>query len=322
MMIHFGMSTFDGYELSPGDKPATLYAPDRLDVAQWVSIARDAGMRYIILTAKHVAGFALWPTRHSDYHVGNSGNTTDIVGVFVDECRKKGIIPGLYYCSWDNHHLFGSQTPAMVRPNDSYTSAAYQEFQALQLEELLTGYGEIGELFFDIPGLIPRHERNRCYQQFADWQPDMLVAMNQGLNDGTKFRVSYAWPTDVLVLEKFLPHSNHWHRRWRVIEGRDHYLPGEFFDTVGWYWFHVPQDRPRSDMELLGMYLTARTRQTNFVLNVGPDQHGQIPDPFAQALLRLGRNIERVGAGEIPPEEDLHFYPYPVPDGEGPIPLT
>ena len=62
MFIHFGMSTYDGDELSRGDKPASLYAPDKLDIDQWVSVARDAGMKYMILTAKHVAGHCLWPT--------------------------------------------------------------------------------------------------------------------------------------------------------------------------------------------------------------------------------------------------------------------
>jgi len=93
MFIHFGMSTFDGDELSKGDKPSTFYAPDKLDVDQWVSIARDAGMKYAVLTAKHVAGHCLWPTKHTDYQIGTSGNKTDVVGAFVEACRKRGVLP-------------------------------------------------------------------------------------------------------------------------------------------------------------------------------------------------------------------------------------
>ncbi len=104
MFISYGMSTYDGDEFSKGDRPSTTYAPDRLDVAQWVGVARDLGCRYAVLTAKHVAGHALWPTRHSDYHVGTSGNPTDVVRAFTEACRRAGIQPGLYYCSWDNHH--------------------------------------------------------------------------------------------------------------------------------------------------------------------------------------------------------------------------
>ena len=67
MFLHFGMSTFDGHELSDGRSPASLYAPDALDVDQWISVARDAGMAYAVLTAKHVAGHCLWPSRHTAY---------------------------------------------------------------------------------------------------------------------------------------------------------------------------------------------------------------------------------------------------------------
>src|SRR5512133_1803101 len=94
MFIHFGMSTFTGDELDKGNSPAQLFNPSRLDVAQWISVARDAGMTYAVLTAKHVAGHCLWKTAHTPYSVLNSGNTTDIVDVFVNECNKKGIKPG------------------------------------------------------------------------------------------------------------------------------------------------------------------------------------------------------------------------------------
>src|SRR6185436_18362647 len=95
MFIHFGMSTFDEDEFSKGDKPAGFYNPVNLDVTQWIDVAREAGMKYAVLTAKHVAGHCLWPTRHSNYHVGNSGNKTDVVAAFVKACNQKGILPGL-----------------------------------------------------------------------------------------------------------------------------------------------------------------------------------------------------------------------------------
>ena len=114
MFIHFGMSTFSGAELGSGKDPCSLYNPTNLDVDQWVKVARDAGMKYVVLTAKHVSGHCLWPSKFTDYHVGNSGNKTDVIGAFVNACSKYGILPGFYYCSWDNHHLFGSATPTNV----------------------------------------------------------------------------------------------------------------------------------------------------------------------------------------------------------------
>ena len=154
MFLHFGLSTFDEDELSRGDKPSTLYAPDQLDVDQWVQVARDAGMRYAVLTAKHVSGHCLWPSRHTNYHVGTSGNTTDVVEAFVTACQKHGILPGLYYCSWDNHHLFGSVTPSMTSFELGFTTAEYRAFQLAQIEELLAQYGPIAEVWVDIPIFI------------------------------------------------------------------------------------------------------------------------------------------------------------------------
>ena len=110
MFIHFGMSTFVGKELPTGNDPLETYAPAALDVGQWISVARDAGMKYAILTTKHVAGHCLWPTKHTDYSVANGPYKTDVVEKFVTACREKGVLPGFYYCSWDNHNRFGSRT--------------------------------------------------------------------------------------------------------------------------------------------------------------------------------------------------------------------
>src|SRR5438093_1302814 len=74
MFIHFGMSTFVGKELPGGQDPSSTYAPDKLDVDQWVQVARDAGMKYAVLTAKHVAGHCLWPSKFTDYDVETSRN--------------------------------------------------------------------------------------------------------------------------------------------------------------------------------------------------------------------------------------------------------
>jgi len=152
MFIHFGMSTYDGQEFSKGDEPSTLYAPDRLDVDQWIRVARDAGMRYAVLTTKHVAGHCLWPTKHTDYNVTTSGNKTDVVEAFVKACEKYGVKPGFYYCSWDNHHRFDPATEQTMEAwYGALATAAYREFQLAQVEELLTQYGPIVEVWIDIP---------------------------------------------------------------------------------------------------------------------------------------------------------------------------
>ncbi|MDR1145485.1 MAG: alpha-L-fucosidase [Verrucomicrobiales bacterium] len=314
MFIHCGINAYDGTEHSLGRLPPARYAPDRLDIDQWICAVRDAGMRYAVLTAKHDAGFCLWPSRHTDYHVGNSGNRTDVVAEFVRACERRGVRPGLYYCSWDNHHRFGSVTPSdPVELRRSYgdrwahgtfTTPAYHEFQLAQLEELLTGYGKIAEVWIDIPAVLPRHFRARQYAQIAAWQPDAVIVANNGMSSGAALDLDQTWPTDVITIERDLPPSQPGypghpgrpgHLKWRDIEGRRYYLPGEVCDTISREWFHTENDPPRDDAELLGMWLTATARGANFLLNVPVNLHGLLPECHLAALQRLRRNIDRLG---------------------------
>ena len=324
MFIHFGMSTYDGDELSKGDRPATTYAPDQLDVDQWVRVAREAGMKYAVLTAKHVAGFCLWPTKLTDYHVGRSGNHTDVVEAFVNACDRHGIAPGLYYCSWDNHHLFGSATPSFTRWENAFTTTEYRDFQMAQVEELLTQYGPLREVWIDVPHLLGHDGRRKQYDQIVRLQPEAVIMMNGGIADGSRLNYNSAWPTDLMAIERYLPNSlegyNPWHRishggvyaptrdpgrfeyktagsmsrlEYKPVEA-DYYLPGEVCDPIGQEWFWVPNDLPRSDAELLGMRLICRERHASLLLDVPPDTNGLIPKHYADALMRLRKNMEQV----------------------------
>ena len=295
MFIHFGMSTFDGEELSKGDKPSEFYAPSELNVGQWISVARDAGMRYAVLTTKHVSGHCLWPSKHTDYSVATSGNKTDVVEAFVNACNEKGLMPGFYYCSWDNHHLFGSLTPNMTAWGQAYVTEEFLAFHYAQIEELLTQYGPIGEVWVDIPMVLPRGYRHKLYDRIAELQPDTVVMMNHGIGDGSRFDVAKAWPTDIIAIERFLPNSHTGHDPWREIEGKTYYMPGEVCDPIGREWFYVEGDQPRSDAELLGMYLVTRSRGANLLLDVGPDKRGLIPDHYIEPLTRLRKNLDALG---------------------------
>ena len=308
MFIHFSMNTFDCMEFSAGESPSTHYAPDKLDVDQWVSVARDAGMKYAVLITKHVSGHCLWPSKHTDYHVGTSGNTTDVVEAFVTACQKRGVLPGFYYCSWDNHHRLGSLTPTdtclwekellaggIPDTQLSFTTRAYMDFQSAQIEELLTQYGPVGEVWIDIPAVLPRFYRQELYDQIALRQPRALIMMNNGIGDGSRYPVAKAWPSDLIAIERFLPNSYTGYRKWRDIEGQRYYMPGEVCDTLGREWFFADEDAPRSDEELLGMYLVSVSRGTNLLLNVCPDRHGLMTKPYIDALQRLRANLNRLG---------------------------
>jgi alpha-L-fucosidase len=313
MFIHFGMSTFVGHELPDGKAPATTYAPDSLDVDQWISVARDAGMKYAVLTAKHVAGHCLWPSKHTAYTVANSANKTDVCEAFVKACEKRGLLAGFYYCSWDNHNRFGSRTPSdrgvgfakwpwpkyafesdekqPPDPNENlpaYTTSVYQGFQTAQLTELLTEYGPIAETWIDIPGVLGPGYRTYLYHRVAELQPDTVIMMNSGITTGQTYPFAYAWPADIIAIERRLPPESG-HQKWREYRGKRYYMPGEVCDPIGKGWFFVPGDDPRPDAALLEQLSACRQRGVNLLLNVPPDQHGRIPDNHAAALRRLAK---------------------------------
>jgi alpha-L-fucosidase len=295
MFIHFGMSTFVQNELPDGKTPPTTYAPDRLDVGQWISVARDAGMKYAILTTKHVAGHCLWPSKYSDYTVANSTDKTDVVGKFVEECRAKGILPGFYYCSWDNHNRFGSKTPSDSQEErqgiEPFTTSVYQTFQTNQITELLTTYGPIFEMWVDIPGVLGRGYRTFLYNRIAELNPAIYIMMNSGISTQEKYDVNYAFPSDLIAIERSLPPGGGGHNKWREIESREYYMPGEVCDPIGKDWFYTKDDRPRPDDALANIYMSTVKGGANLLLDVGPDIHGLIPDYSVQALMRLRKNV-------------------------------
>jgi alpha-L-fucosidase len=214
---------------------------------------------------------------------------------------------GLYYCSWDNHHKFGQltftdrarlerSTPSKgAAPPAPYVTREYEEFQTAQLEELLTGYGRIGEVWIDIPRILTRDYRNRLYAAIARWQPNAAIMMNHGIGDGSQLDTSGVWPTDLMAIERLLPNSHTGHERWRTVEGKRYYIPGEVCEPIGKEWFWVDGDTPRPDAELLGIYLVSRSRGANLLLDVPPDRSGLINPIHIQALARLRKNLAGLG---------------------------
>jgi len=314
--FHFGISTFDGDEFSEGSLPPDAFCPHLLDVDQWVRVAAEAGARYAVLTAKHVSGFALWPTQCSDYHVGHSPVGEDLVGSFIEACNRHKVLPGLYYCLWDNHHRFGSVTPTDVMKRkgielassdnqenpmtilrEAFTTDEANEFFLNQISELCRNYGDLFEFWVDIPGVVGRNARQKIYDEVARLQPNAVIMMNNGFGDGSCYPVDYAWPADIMAIERWLPNSSGLFQPVREIEGKQVYLPAEVCDCVGRHWFYTDGDHPRSETELLGMYLTARGRNTNLLLNVPPDRSGIIPQEFADAVVGLRQNLDRLTLG-------------------------
>ncbi|OWW24590.1 hypothetical protein B4Q04_14830 [Zobellia sp. OII3] len=307
MFIHFGMSTFLGEELPDGQAPLDAYAPTNLDVSQWVRVAKEAGMTYAVLTAKHVAGHCLWPSDYTDYDVSGNKTAVDVVGEFVKECRKQGIRPGLYYCAWDNHHTFGSLMPgksenyngAMVTPTEMepakgapYTSHLYQNFMTAQIDELLERYSPLVEFWIDIPIILGDGYRQFIYDRISKKYPDMLIVMNHGKKKVGKdlvFLDKKAWPTDVLTLERFSPEKPY-DPVWEI-KNQQYYLPAESNMPIGNEWFWEIDDEAKPIDELTSKFQDCLDNDVNFLLNVPPDQSGQIPQKWIIPLMELKQKM-------------------------------
>lgn len=289
MFIHFGMSTFTGHEIDPGNAPSKIYAPTNLDVDQWVRVAHDAGMKYAVLTSKHVAGHCLWDSKvpfhgkEFDYDVATSGNTTDVVGAFVAACMKYHVMPGLYWCLLDGHNNptpLKRQWTAARLPDDFYRLALDQT------AELIHRYPQVAYYWLDIPRAASAEQRRAIYDHIQKLRPGTVVLYNFHLISST-----HAWPTDVLNTERHpaKPGSVKLQQTW---DGKTYELAYEHCDTLCKNWFWVPRDAPRPTDALYKLYRQVTDNGGDLLLDVPPDKTGIIPASSIDALMKLKQRID------------------------------
>lgn len=283
MFIHFNMNTYAGCEYDNGQLSPLAFNPDKLDVDQWIRTARDAGMKYAVLTAKHTGGFCLWDSKVTwkgaeyDYDVASSPCKTDIVAEFMESCKKYKVKPALYYCLWDDHNQKGS------------TKEEYFHLTRDHITELVTRYPGLVEIWIDIPGQLEPDQRKELYNIVKKHQPQCLVTCNNGFTDGT---VLYTFPTDITNGERTLP-PGCGHNPVRVVNGRQYYIPMEVCQTINQNWFWFPEDVTKSVRTLYHWYQQTIVRGANLLLDVPPDKSGRIPETLYDRLIELKKVIER-----------------------------
>ncbi len=295
MFIHFSLSTFDGNEQTPGTTSVSIYNPSNLDVDQWIRVAKDARMKYVILTAKHSSGFCLWDSKVNwkgkefDYDVAASPVKTDVVAEFIEACKKYGIKPGLYYCIMDTRH---SDTSIVWTPSLPYISKEYFQLVKDHLTELHTKYPEVAIQWLDIPRHLTYDQRNSLYQLVKNINPDCVVMFNYGQESrdiqgdfNIEEALNVSWPTDILNSEKtFIKQP---FRNQQVYEGKTYELGYEHCISLTDGWFWSEKSKPKPIEELTMVMKNVNELNGNLLLNVPPDKTGRIPKLFIDRMMGL-----------------------------------
>ncbi|RZC77013.1 hypothetical protein C5167_001465 [Papaver somniferum] len=282
LFLHFGTNTFTDSEWGTGHISPSVFNPTELDARQWISVAKKAGFSRVILTVKHHDGFCLWPSAYTDYSVKSSpwkNGTGDVLFELAIAAKEAGIGLGVYLSPWDRHEGCYGKT------------MDYNEFYMGQMTELLTGYGEIKEVWLD--GAKGEGEKDMQYF-FRSWfslihqlQPGATIFSDAGpdtrwVGDEAGVAGSTCWS---LVNQSSLTigHTDAEYSGGGDPQGQD-WIPAECDVSIrpGWFWH--PSELPKSALTLLDIYYKSAGRNCLLLLNVPPNSSGLISDEDVQVL--------------------------------------
>ena len=302
MFIHWGIYSVLGdgewvmqnhrIPVSEYEYVATQFNPTKFDAAQWVAIAKAAGMRYLTITSKHHDGFAMFDSKVSDWDiVDRTPYGKDVLRMLADECHRQGVKLFFYHSQldWHNPDYYprGGTGRYAGRP-DSGNWLHYLDYMDAQLTELLTNYGAIGGIWFD--GMWDKRDADwqlaRTYSLIHRLQPQALI--------GSNHHVAPFPGEDFQMFEKDLPggHTTGFNPGQPVTD-----LPLETAETINNSWGFTLQDTHFKSVEALVQYLVrAAGHNANFLLNVGPRPDGTIPEPEVERLRAMGAWLGKFGA--------------------------
>ncbi len=268
MFIHWDPSSLLGVEISwhrqspfngpiPDEVYDNLYRsfyPGQFDAKAIAQTAKDAGMRYIIITAKHHGGFSMFDSAHTDYDIMSTPFKRDIIKELAEATRAAGLDFGFYYSQPDWHH------PAFLAKDWE----TYNKFLYGQIRELCTNYGKIGMIFFDgISYGSSQYRPKELFKMIRELQPDVVINNRCGL------------PADYDTPEQ-------------VVGAFNTKRPWETCMTLGTSWSWKTYDKIRSPAESIRLLVMTAGSGGNFLLNVGPMPTGQIEPRQADVLRKVG----------------------------------
>lgn len=271
-----------------------FFNPTEFDAHKWVSMAKNAGMKYITLITRHHDGFSMWDTKYSDFNIMNSPYKKDVVKMMADECHKQGVKLFLYYSllDWrrDDYSYWTGNTGHGTGRTVHGNWADYIQFMKNQLTELLTNYGEIAGIWFDgywdqldnknHDNPTPRvdwHFRE-LYDLIHQLQPQCLV--------GNNHHITPLPGEDFQMFEKDLPGANTTGFGGAAVSA----LPKETCETMNQSWgFNIKDDNYKSSKQLIHYLVNAAGRNANFLLNIGPMPNGVVQPEFVDTLAVIGQ---------------------------------
>lgn len=277
-ILHFGPNTFLDQEWGDGTADPKVFNPTELNPEQWMLALKSAGVKYVVLVAKHHDGFCLWPTSQTDYSVKGSpwqNGRGDIVGQVAKAARKNGLKFGIYLSPWDRHE---------PRYKDN---AEYDKYYAAELDELAQGYGQLVEFWLDGAG-SDGHVYNfpHIIEELRTYQPNTLVFADVGLFEYGDIR----WvgnENGVIPYENWNIIDRHGYLRWRPVEAdtplrRSH-----------WFWHPNDEASLKTVQELLATYDQTVGHGGQLMLGIAPDRRGLLPDADVQRLSEFGAALRK-----------------------------
>jgi len=250
------------------------FKAERYDPREWVRLAKDAGMKYLVLTTRHHDGFCLWDTKTSDYNAARRGPKRDLVREFADAVRESGLGVGFYYSVADWHHPdypdgYCRDWPSGWR--DEASRKRFVDYYFAQLQELMTNYGKVDILWYD--GCIPEPTDGTAVNTWIkSVQPDILINNRNGA------------PFDYQCCEQAIHPPS------------DPALPWEACLTLNDNWgYHAGDNHYKSAKDVIVMLTQTAEHRGNLLLNVGPMSNGVIPEKSATILREAGGWLKRNG---------------------------
>lgn len=278
--------------ISEYEKLPPQFNPTEFNPAEWVALAKAAGMKYITITSKHHDGFAMFDSKLTDWDiVDRTPYKKDVLKMLADECQKQGIKLFFYYSQLDWHHpdYFprGRTGVGYTGRPESGDWFRYIDFMDGQLKELLTNYGPIGGIWFD--GMWDKPQADwrlaQTYKLIHSLQPAALV--------GSNHHKAPIPGEDFQMFEKDLPGHN---TAGFNAESQIGDLPLETCETINGAWGYNANDkRFKSVKDLIHYLVKAAGYNANFLLNVGPMPNGKIQPEFVERLKQVGAWLEKNG---------------------------